>query len=118
MNCEDHKPFNCSEAEMMTEVPHEGLTDENADQFLADLKADEPKLINGPADRAPIERDSFLDRRVAVFVVRMPKGLSHREATTFKREVADSLEVIIRDAQMHIDSARTQEDMFSGLDVQ
>lgn len=66
----------------------------------------QPKLINGPADRAPIERDSFLDSRVAVFIVTLPKGMGPEAARVFKQEVSTSLDVICRDAQMTIDSLK------------
>jgi hypothetical protein len=102
-NCAEHSPLSCEEADM-TEVVHEGLTDDNAEQFLADLKAEQPKLINGPADRVGINRDEFLDSRVAVFIVTLPKGMAPDAARVFKREVSASLEVICRDAQMAIDS--------------
>lgn len=89
----------------MTEDPGKPLeTVADADDFIAELKADAPKLINGPADRSPIERDSFLDSRVAVFIVTLPKGMTTAGAQVFKQEVNSSLEVIIRDAQMTVDS--------------
>src|SRR5688572_30306383 len=90
---------------MMVEVPDNPLeTEADADDFIAELKADAPKLINGPADRVGIERDEFLDSRVAVFIVTLPKGMDPESARVFKQEVSASLEVICRDAQMAIDS--------------
>lgn len=67
-----------------------------------------PRFVNGPADRIGIQRDEFLDSRVAVFIVTLPKGLSPEEATVFKREVAASLEAICKDAELAVDSERAK----------
>lgn len=44
------------------------------------------------------------ESRVAIFAVRMPRGLTAKEQALFKQEVRDSLVYIVRDAEMALDS--------------
>lgn len=58
------------------------------------------------------DRDGFLDSRVAVFVVRLPLGLNPLEAKAFKKEVADSLDLIAQDALSEIESQRVRKELW------